>query len=287
MAEQGMARKQKATAGLSVTFWGVRGSYPVPGDTTLVYGGNTSCIEVQGDGQVFVLDGGTGIVPLGRKLAADGVRTVNLMLSHFHADHISGVPFFRPLLDPEATVRIHSARRAGKTGRMILQETIKPPVFPIPVDDLHARIVYHDIPDEGALSFGKVRVTTCLLNHPSGATGYRFDCGNESVAYISDVEHESGGPDPGLVSFVRGCGLLIYDTTYTVEEYATRLGWGHSTVEAAVELVQAAGCRRLCAFHHNPEHDDATLSLREQALRQLLPDSCFAREGVTIRLGQG
>lgn len=279
-----MANRQKDDAGISVTFWGVRGSHPVPGEMTLVYGGNTACVEIRADGQVFVIDGGTGIVPLGRRLAEEGVRTVNLMLSHFHTDHIAGVPFFRPLLDAEATVRIHSARRAGKTGRMILQETIKPPVFPIPVDDLHARIIYHDIQDSGTLAFGKVRVSTCLLNHPSGATGYRFDFAGRSVAYICDVEHAPGGPDEALVAFVRDCGLMIYDTTYTVEEYASRRGWGHSTVEAAVDLARAAGCRRLVAFHHNPEHDDATLAGREDAMRLLFPDSAFAREGVTVRL---
>jgi phosphoribosyl 1,2-cyclic phosphodiesterase len=282
--DQEMAKKATGEAAFSVTFWGVRGTHCVPGEASLLYGGNTPCIELRADGQVFVIDAGMGIVGLGRKLAAEECRTIHMMLSHFHADHVSGVPFFRPLLDEQTTVRIYSAKRAGKTGKAVLQETIKPPVFPIPVDDLHARILYHDIPDAGAMTFGKVEVKTCLLNHPSGATGFRFDMGAHSFAYVSDMEHEGDGPLPALVSFVKGCSLLVYDTTYTEDEYLERKGWGHSTVEAGIALAEAAGCGRFIAFHHNPEHDDTRLAEREDAMRGLFPRSAFAREGLTIRL---
>jgi phosphoribosyl 1,2-cyclic phosphodiesterase len=282
-----MAKTPRPATTLSLTFWGVRGTHCTPGAGSLVYGGHTPCVEIRAAGHVFVVDAGMGIVALGRKLAAEGVTTVNLMLSHFHTDHIAGVPFFRPLLDERATVRIHSARHAGKTGRMILKETFKPPVFPIPVDDLHGRIFYHDIPDIGSMTFGDVRVSTCLLNHPSGATGYRFDLGGASIAYISDIEHEADGPASDLVAFVRDCSVLVYDATYTEEEYDARRGWGHSTAEAGAALAIAAGCKRLFAFHHNPEHDDTRLAERERALRVLFPDSAFAREGATVELLAG
>jgi phosphoribosyl 1,2-cyclic phosphodiesterase len=277
-----MAKMSALASEMSVTFWGVRGTHCTPGEGTLLYGGHTPCVEIRAGGQVFVIDAGMGIVSLGRKLAAEGTRSINLMISHFHADHIAGMPFFHPLLDAQATVRIHSAKHAGKTGRMILKETFKPPVFPIPVDDLHGRIIYHDIPDVGTLSFGHVRVTTCLLNHPSGSTGYRFDYGGSSVAYISDVEHTADEPDADLVAFARDCSVIIYDSTYTEEEYASRKGWGHSTVEAGLALARAARCDRFFAFHHNPHHDDAFLATREAAMRKLFPDSAFAREGVTV-----
>jgi phosphoribosyl 1,2-cyclic phosphodiesterase len=279
-----MAIKSAYPSDLSLTFWGVRGTHCTPGENTLVYGGHTPCVEIRAGDQVFVIDAGMGIVGLGRKLAAEGVRAINLMISHFHADHITGMPFFRPLLDARATVRIHSAKHAGKTGRVILKETFKPPVFPIPVDDLHGRVIYHDIPDVGELAFGSVRVRTCLLNHPSGSTGYRFDAGNRSIAYVSDVEHAGDAPDPALVAFARGCSALIYDTTYTEEEYASRQGWGHSTVEAGVALAKAAGCGMFFAFHHNPDHDDEFIARREAGMRKLFPRSAFAREGVTVEI---
>jgi phosphoribosyl 1,2-cyclic phosphodiesterase len=276
-----------AASGLAVRFFGVRGTIPVPGPGTLIYGGNTPCVEVRVNGRLFVIDAGSGIVDLGRALIGAPERSVDILLSHLHQDHLIGLPFFKPLKDPSRHVRIHAGNLEGRTPEAALRKMFSPPLFPIEVDHQSKNISFAGFRAGETLTFedGSI-VRTVPLRHPGGATGYRFDVGGRSLAYISDFEHAGPVPDADLVEFVHDCDLVIYDAMYTVEDYPPCKGWGHSTIEAGLALCAAAGAKRLAAFHHNPCYDDVKLAHMEAALQKALPGSFCAREGQALHFAE-
>ncbi|MCP8940790.1 MBL fold metallo-hydrolase [Alsobacter sp. SYSU M60028] len=263
--------------GISVRFWGTRGSFPVADSRFMRYGGNTSCVEVRVAGRLFILDAGSGLIGLGQMLQHTG--PIDLLLSHLHHDHVTGLAFFQPLFKPCTTLRIHCGNLGGESARAALDRMFDEPLFPLRLDQLSARIEHIGFEAGETLHFEDgLKVRTCPLVHPGGATGYRFDHNGRSLCYVSDVEHAANGPSPSLVSFVEGADLVIYDTTYTEQEYVNHRGWGHSTWEAGVELCKAAGARSLAAFHHHPFRDDAALEAVEARLAEALPGSFVARE---------
>ncbi len=266
--------------GLGVRFFGVRGSLPVPGPGTLVYGGNTACVEVRVNGRLFIVDAGSGLVGLGNALAEGPERSFDILLSHLHHDHIIGLPFFIPLHNPTRRFAIHAGNLEGRTPEAELRKMFSPPLFPIELDYTAKHIQFVGFKAGETLKFEDgASVRTVPLRHPGGATGYRFDTGGRAVAYVSDYEHEGPVPERELVEFVRGCDLVIYDTTFTVEDYPPCKGWGHSTIEAGLALCAASGAKRLAAFHHNPDYDDVKLAHIDAALQRALPGSFCAREG--------
>jgi phosphoribosyl 1,2-cyclic phosphodiesterase len=272
-----------AASGLGVRFFGVRGSLPVPGPGTLVYGGNTACVEIRVNGRLFIIDAGSGLVELGNVLADAPERSFDILLSHLHHDHILGLPFFIPLHEPARNFAIYAGNLGGQSPEADLRKMFSPPLFPIKLDYTAKHIDFVGFKAGETLKFKDgASVRTTPLRHPDGATGYRFDTGGRAVAYVSDYEHAGPTPDRDLVEFVRDCDLVIYDTTFTVEDYPPCKGWGHSTVEAGLALCAASGARRLAAFHHNPDYDDAKLSHIDAALQKALPGSFCAREGQTV-----
>jgi phosphoribosyl 1,2-cyclic phosphodiesterase len=272
-----------ATSGIEVRFYGARGSLPVPGPGTLVYGGNTACLEVRLDGRLFIVDGGSGLVKLGQVLYDAPERSFDILLSHLHHDHIIGLPFFGPLHDPAKRFAIYAGNLGGKSPEPELRKMFSPPLFPIGLDYTTKHIDFVGFKAGETLTFADgIKVRTVPLRHPGGATGYRFDTGGRAVAYVCDYEHAGPAPERELVEFVRGCELVIYDATFTVEDYPPCKGWGHSTVEAGLALCNAAGAKRLAAFHHNPDYDDVKLGHIEAALAKALPGSFCAREGQVV-----
>jgi len=270
-------------SGISVRFWGTRGSMPVPGPGTLIYGGNTPCVEVTVEGRVFIIDAGTGIAALGNALIETRQRSFDILLSHLHHDHIIGLPFFRPFFDQTRQFRIHAGNLNGRSPKAELRKMFSPPLFPIELDNKVKNIEFLGFKSGQSLRLeGGVMVRTATLRHPSGATGYRFDAGGRAVAYICDFEHAGTTPEPDIVAFASRCDLVIYDTMYTVDDYPPCKGWGHSTVEAGLALCAAAGAKRLAAFHHNPEYDDAKLARIEKILQRASPHSFCAREGQAV-----
>lgn len=270
---------------LSVTFWGVRGSIARPGPATLRYGGNTSCVEVGAGERRIVLDAGTGLLALGERLMRQqSAADLDVLLTHFHLDHVCGLPFFAPLFAGGHAVRIWAGAPAPKLSDVV-RTLVSPPLFPAGPASFRAAVSYCGFaPGEVIGIGGGLKVETAALDHPDGAVGYRLDSGGTSLAYLTDTEI---GPDPidtGVVRLARGADLLIVDCTYTEAEIVSRRGWGHSTWADAVRLADAAGARTLCLFHHDPAHDDAamdTLGAQAQAAR---PGSVVAREGLTIDL---
>ncbi|MFI5014624.1 MAG: MBL fold metallo-hydrolase [Hyphomicrobiales bacterium] len=270
-------------SGVGVRFWGVRGTIPVPGPSTLVYGGNTACVEIRVNGRLFIVDAGSGISALGDALAGGPERSYDILLSHLHHDHIIGLPFFNPFYDPSRHFSIYAGNLGGRSPEAALRKMFSPPLFPIELDHKAKNISFVGFHAGETLSFEDgSTVRTAPLRHPDGATGYRFDGGGRAVAYVSDFEHAGPTPEREMVEFVRGCDLVIYDTTYTVEDYPPCKGWGHSTVEAGLALCAASGAKRLAAFHHNPEYDDAKLAHIEAALEKAAPGSFCACEGQAV-----
>jgi CheY-like chemotaxis protein/phosphoribosyl 1,2-cyclic phosphodiesterase len=257
---------------MRIRFWGTRGSLPKPGPTTLRYGGNTSCVQVEtADGTLVVLDCGTGAHELGQALL-NGPRPLrgHLLITHTHWDHIQGFPFFAPLFEPASEWDIYAPGGLGKRLEDTLAGQMSYTYFPVTLEQLDATVRYHDLV-EGSFDLDRMRVVARYLNHPALTLGYRLEAGGAAVVYAVDHEphatHEAGGVGEGPVhredrrhiEFLAGADLVIHDATYTSEEYPQRIGWGHSTVEYAVDVSLAAGARRLALFHHGPHRDDDAL----------------------------
>jgi len=270
-----------------ITFWGVRGSIACPGPETVRYGGNTSCVEIRCGEAVFILDAGTGMRPLGRKLVQDGPLDADLFLSHTHFDHVSGLPFFAPVFLPSNRFRFWAGHLKPQGLELcdVLCEMMTPPLFPVPIEIFKADIAYRDFLSGDTLTPRPgVTLRTAPLNHPNGATGYRFEHDGRSVCYITDTEHTGQGPDPVIAELIAGSDLVIYDATYTDEEYPRFRNWGHSTWQEGVRLCEAAGAGRLAIFHHDPSHDDAAMDAIAEAAERRRPGTLVAREGMTVSL---
>lgn len=275
-----------AHGGLSVRFWGTRGSLPRPGADYLRFGGNTTCVEIRLGERVFLIDGGSGLEAAGRSLAAQNLLRFDILLSHLHHDHISGLPFFPPALDPNCSIRTFCGNLDGASAEAAFNRMFAPPLFPITLSMLPSRWAHEGFRAGSTLKFeGGIRVKTSPLAHPGGATAYRFDHKGRSVCYLSDLEHQPGVLDATLVGFCRNADLVIYDSMFTDAEFQACKGWGHSTLSAGVALCRAAGAKALAATHHHIRHTDAELDRFDQELQAEAPGSFLAREGQIVRLG--
>lgn len=273
---------------MRVKFWGVRGSTPTPQPENLRYGGNTSCVEVRvGDGR-YIFDCGTGLRNLGHQMMPDGAAQplfAHVFVSHFHWDHIQGIPFFRPLYESrENRFAFHSSSRT-RSLKQVMEEQMAAPYFPVDMSEMKARRDYYDI-EEGRVELDDhLTVETMWLNHPQGCMGFRLESGGKSLVYATD--NEPGDPlfDKNLRRLAAGADLLIYDAQYLPEEYAARKrGWGHSHWREAVNVVMESGARELVLFHHDPDHDDACLDAVVAKARSYYPCVRAAAEGMEIEL---
>ncbi|MCR6632010.1 MAG: MBL fold metallo-hydrolase [Magnetospirillum sp.] len=273
--------------GYKVKFWGVRGSIACPSPDHMVYGGNTSCVEISVGNQVFILDAGTGIRALGRELLRQGRRSATLLLTHTHWDHINGFPFFAPAFSGDFALRIMAGHLSGKPGgiRAVLANQMENPTFPVPLSAMRGTLSFDDFAAGDTLTFppGAV-VRTGALRHPNGSTGYRIDYAGVSVCYVTDTEHIPGQPDENVLTLIEGADLVIYDSTYTDDEFPAKVGWGHSTWQEGVRLARAAGAKRLAIFHHDPDHDDAFMAHVEDEARKMWAGTLVARDGMELTM---
>ena len=272
---------------LTVRFWGVRGTLPTPGADTVRYGGNTSCVEVEIDRRSVIFDAGSGIKKLGDRLTAQGGQIeTDILFSHCHMDHICGVPFFSPFYGAQHRIRLWAGNLLPKgTLEAAIRSIMTPPLFPIEIDAFKAQIQFRDFRAGETLDLGGgLKARTGMLNHPGGAVGYRLECAGKKIAYITDTEHRPNELDPTVLALVRDADLMIYDCTYTDEEFPTYAGWGHSTWQQAARLANAGGVNKLAVFHHDPDHDDAFMAKVEAAAAQAHPGAFVAREGLVLRV---
>jgi len=263
---------------MRVRFWGARGSLAKPGPSTLRYGGNTSCVEVRtAAGTLIILDCGTGLHGLGQALMSGQKLSPrgHVLISHTHWDHIQGIPFFAPLFVPQAEWDIYGPKGIGPSLQDSLAGQMQYAYFPVALDQLDARIHYHELV-EGTFQVENVTVRTRYLNHPALTVAYRLEADGAVIVYASDHEPHSRhlatgmgemlGEDLRHCEFLAGADLVIHDAQYTAQEYPSKLGWGHSTVEYAVAVCRTAGAKRLALTHHDPlRSDDAIDRLVEEA----------------------
>jgi len=280
---------------MRLTIWGCRGSVPTPGAETVRYGGNTSCVEVAlDDGAALVLDAGTGIRQLGQKLLDRGALRLNLLLTHLHLDHLEGLRFFAPLWDERVTIDIWGPPSPVWSLGERIARSFSPPLFPIDLRDVPARVAFHDVPLDSWTLDG-ASLTASLVVHPGPTVGYRIETATSSFAYIPDHEPALAGaiadkPREWIsgAALADGVDLLLHDAQYFEDEYEQRIGWGHSSVADAVAFWQAVEAQRLLLFHHEPLHSDGQLDRLEAHARSLAGSNgtgpTLAREGMVVEL---
>lgn len=279
-----VARPQGRIMEFKVKFWGVRGTFPCAYPSHLGYGGNTSCVEVTVGDRTLILDAGTGLRGLGKHLLRDNIRHASLLLSHAHWDHINGFPFFEAGYRPDFSLDIFARDLTGcNCIGEVLTSCMEKPLFPVPLTTMRAKLGFQNLHagDQIDLAPGLV-IKTGELNHPGGAVGYRIEYGGKVFCYVTDTEHVAGQLDQNILRLIEGADIVAYDSSYTEEEYATRVGWGHSTWNEGVKLAREAGVKQFCLFHHDPDHDDTIMAGIEREAQRAFPGAFAAREGVTL-----
>ena len=277
---------------MRVCLWGTRGSIASAGPETIEYGGNTACAEIEGrDGTIVILDAGTGVRRVGDTY--DEPRRLDILLTHLHMDHIQGLGFFGPFFQKDFEIHVWGPPSPTLNLRTRLTRYLSPPLFPVRLRDVAARLELHDAPMEG-FEIGGLRITSQMVIHPGPTVGYRVTDGVSTATYMPDHEPALSTlghvPTPEWTSghdLAADVDLLIHDAQYTAEEYESRIGWGHSRVEDAVMLANMARARRLVTFHHDPAHDDAVLDAMLDDARALASPALEVlpgREGGTFHI---
>lgn len=300
----------------SVTFYGVRGSYPTPGPKTARVGGNTPCVHVRAGEHNLIFDAGTGIIALGKNLTQEykpesNPLNLTLFFTHTHHDHTQGFPFFVPARFQLTTLYIFGPKSLNEDLARVLSLSMLPPVFPITVDELPCErvvrnlneaevIVFNGTPSEPQVMWSQRDAEVLAANqgalcvqglksaaHPQGVFIYRVNFQGRSFVFATDIESYVGNYQR-LIQFAQGADLMVHDAQYTDALYlhapVPRQGWGHSTWRMAIETANAANVKQLALYHHEPDHDDDTLEEIEKRAQGVRPDTFLAREGMTIDL---
>lgn len=279
--------------GASVRFWGVRGSIPVPGPQTVKYGGNTSCVEVRADGQLIILDAGSGLRPLGIFLSEEfrgQPLDLTILVTHTHWDHIQGFPFFSPAYEIQNRICVHGFSDVRRGLNDTFAGQMEASYFPVSLSQMPGSIAFEELSGD-TFQVGSIRVSACRTNHPGVCYGYRLDTSAGSICYIPDHEIVTPEPDAepeGIAKLIRGADVVIFDAQYTADEYREHTGWGHSSMENAVRCARDMQVKQLQLFHHDPSHDDAFLDQMLADARRIAAGSAMriesAREGIQLTL---
>jgi phosphoribosyl 1,2-cyclic phosphodiesterase len=288
---------------MKLKFWGVRGSIPSPGQSTVRYGGNTTCIEIRtDDNELIILDGGTGIFPLAQSLLKVLPITAHIFNTHSHWDHIHGLPFFIPIFIPGNIIKLYGALDAvtGEGPERIMNMQLQYSYFPVSEAEMKSRFEYFAISPSDVIPIGNAKVTPVLLNHPVVDFGYRIDCNGKSIFFTGDhephfniYEHNDEAYSEyqalieeqrlSIVEAIRGVTILVADCSYTRDEYPSKKGWGHSTFDSSIQLALDAGVKILYCTHHEPTRSDDEL---EAAFAEVLSRHTDIRAKLDIRLAR-
>lgn len=274
--------------------WGARGSIPVSGSEYVVFGGDTTCIELRNaNDDIIIIDCGSGIRRLGNRLLLEKRHEFSLIMTHAHWDHISGFPFFKPLYLSNTRISVHGCAFAQNSIKSILSRTMEAPYFPVDLSSVKAGITFSDTCGV-VLDIGSLHVEPINLSHPNMGFGYKFSESGRQFVFLTDNElefqHPKGKSYDEYLAFCRGADLLIHDAEYTDEEYERTRGWGHSRYRMALRLALESGVRQFGLFHHNQDRSDGALEAILQDCRRIIAASnstltCFAlTQDMEIRL---
>lgn len=249
---------------MKVKVWGCRGSLPTPGPENTIYGGNTSCIQVTHGATCIILDGGSGILRLGKYLSPD-IREIHVLLTHLHMDHTMGLGFFPPLYNPNVKVHLYGPSTSHEPLVNRLRRYFSPPLFPVRLSELPSHPIIHEL-NNCQFTIDEVTIRADYICHPGPTLGYRLTVGKTVFAYMPDHELQMGSAnfpnDPEWTSgfeIANGADLLFHDAAYTSKEYLTKIGWGHSSVRDAIAFGKMCRVKKLALFHHEPIRSDAQL----------------------------
>ncbi len=277
---------------MNITVWGVHGSIPTTSPSTKEYGGNTSCIEVTADGWLLVLDAGSGIQNLNHSDILNNDR-VDVLLTHLHMDHMQGLGFFKPLFDPSKEVHIWGPASIAQSLRARLGRYFSPPLFPVYFRNLTCKLFVHEI-ENSSFTIGPFSIQSRYVTHPGPTVGFRIENGQRVFTYIPDHEPALGRSE--LMKDIKwlsgsdlalNADLLLHDAQYTLEEYKDKVGWGHSSMEDAIQFAILTGVKHLLLTHHDPMHSDAQLHQFFKRLAENFPGSLsyqMAFEGLIVEL---
>lgn len=271
----------------NVQFWGVRGSIPSPGLDTVRYGGNTPCVSMQVGSKRLIFDAGTGLHVLGKSLLSQMPVEGHILFTHSHWDHIQGFPFFTPAFISGNKFDIYGAIAPdGSTIEQRLNYQMLHPNFPVPLQLMQSNLTFHNVQPGQPIHIDDIIIETALLNHPGEAVGYRVNWQGGAAVYITDTEHYADHLDENVLWLARNADVLIYDSTYSDEEYSnpksSKIGWGHSTWQEAIKIAKAANVKTLAIYHHDPAHNDDYLDRVGADAYASFSGAIMAREGLVI-----
>ena len=260
---------------MKVHFWGTRGSIPTPGKDTIIYGGNTTCLEITlNSGKKIIIDAGTGIRSLGDKLISLEDRVdILLLITHIHWDHVLGFPFFAPLYKSSTRIAIDGFTNCMKGLRTSFDNNLGDGFFPVKFDELKAEIQYLNIINHEPLRIDGVIIESIPIQHPQGGLGFRFREGGKSLVFLTDNELTNDvlakrHPED-YFKFCKDADILIHDAQYTPEEKDVRKGWGHSDYASALDLAIKSHVKKLILYHHDPSRKDTEVLSITNRCREL------------------
>lgn len=272
---------------VEVIFWGVRGSAPCASKEYEEVGGHTSCVSLHNEKEIVILDAGTGLLDLGHWIEKQNFQRATLLITHFHYDHILGFPFFQPIWREgfDLDVYANNFEEKGSLRNFFENILFSHPTFPVTFDQIKANIKLSQFKVGETFEIKEgAKIDTRPLNHPGKSTGFRINIQNKIISYITDTEHTPGETDQNVLDLIKEADLMIYDSTYTEQEWEAKKGWGHSTWEEAIRLARLADVKQLALFHHDIMHTDEIMKKIEFQAQSLWDKAFVAKQGLSVKL---